>query len=76
MTIFNKDIIDLSRKNEFWQKEVFRDGKVQIVMMNIPAGEEIGLESHSADQTTFLCRAMRKWWWTVNPQRRVPVTWW
>jgi mannose-6-phosphate isomerase-like protein (cupin superfamily) len=53
MTIFNKDIIDLTGKNEFWQKEVYRDAKVQIVMMSIPAGEEIGMETHPADQTTF-----------------------
>jgi mannose-6-phosphate isomerase-like protein (cupin superfamily) len=53
MAIFNKDIIDLTNKNEFWQKEVFRDAKVQIVMMNIPTGEEIGMETHPADQTTF-----------------------
>jgi len=53
MAIFNKDIVDLTTKNDFWQKEVYRDAKVQIVLMNIPAGEEIGMETHSADQTTF-----------------------
>ena len=54
MAIFNKDMIDLAGKNELWQKEVYRDTKVQIVLMNIPAGEEIGLETHPADQTTFI----------------------
>ena len=54
MTIFNKDMVDLATKNDFWQKEVFRDAKVQIVLMNIPAGEEIGMETHPADQTTFI----------------------
>jgi mannose-6-phosphate isomerase-like protein (cupin superfamily) len=53
MAIFNKDIVELAGKNEFWQKEVYRDAKVQIVLMSIPAGEEIGLETHPADQTTF-----------------------
>jgi mannose-6-phosphate isomerase-like protein (cupin superfamily) len=53
MAIFNKDMIDLAGKNELWQKEVYRDAKVQIVLMSIPAGEEIGLETHPADQTTF-----------------------
>jgi mannose-6-phosphate isomerase-like protein (cupin superfamily) len=53
MAIFNKDIIDLTGKNEFWQKEVYRDSKVQIVMMSIPPREEIGMETHPADQTTF-----------------------
>lgn len=54
MTIFNKDMVDLAGKNSFWQKEVYRDSKVQIVLMSIPAGEEIGLETHPADQTTFI----------------------
>jgi mannose-6-phosphate isomerase-like protein (cupin superfamily) len=54
MAIFNKDMIDLAGKNELWQKEVYRDAKVQIVLMSIPAGEEIGLETHPADQTTFI----------------------
>lgn len=54
MTIFNKDMVDLASKNDFWQKEVYRDPKVQIVLMSIPAGEEIGLEKHPADQTTFI----------------------
>ncbi|KQS03634.1 hypothetical protein ASG11_04710 [Sphingomonas sp. Leaf357] len=54
MAIFNKDMIDLAGKNDLWQKEVYRDAKVQIVLMSIPAGEEIGLETHPADQTTFI----------------------
>lgn len=54
MAIFNKDMVELAGKNAFWQKEVYRDPKVQIVLMSIPAGEEIGLEKHSADQTTFI----------------------
>ena len=54
MAIFNKDMVELAGKNEFWQKEVYRDGKVQVVLMSIPAGEEIGMETHPADQTTFI----------------------
>ena len=54
MAIFNKDMVELAQKNELWQKEVYRDTKVQIVLMSIPAGEEIGLETHPADQTTFI----------------------
>jgi mannose-6-phosphate isomerase-like protein (cupin superfamily) len=53
MAVFNKDMIDLAEKNDFFQKEVYRDAKVQIVLMSIPAGEEIGMETHPADQTTF-----------------------
>ena len=54
MAIFNKDMVELARKNTFWQKEVYRDAKIQIVLMDIPAGEEIGAETHPADQTTFV----------------------
>lgn len=53
MAVFNKDMIDLATKNSFFQKEVYRDSKVQIVLMSIPAGEDIGMETHPADQTTF-----------------------
>jgi mannose-6-phosphate isomerase-like protein (cupin superfamily) len=54
VAIFNKDMVELANKNTFWQKEVYRDPKVQIVLMSIPAGEEIGAETHPADQTTFI----------------------
>lgn len=54
MAIFNKDMVELANKNELWQKEVYRDNKVQVVLMSIPAGEEIGMEKHAADQTTFI----------------------
>ena len=54
MAIFNKDMVELAGRNDLWQKEVYRDAKVQIVLMNIPAGEEIGMETHPADQTTFI----------------------
>jgi len=54
MAIFNKDMVELASKNALWQKEVYRDPKIQIVLMSIPAGEEIGLETHPADQTTFI----------------------
>jgi mannose-6-phosphate isomerase-like protein (cupin superfamily) len=54
MTIFNKDMVELTNKNALWQKEVYRDPKVQVVLMSIPAGEEIGMETHPADQTTFI----------------------
>jgi mannose-6-phosphate isomerase-like protein (cupin superfamily) len=54
MTIFNKDMVELATKNDLWQKEVYRDNKIQIVLMSIPSGEEIGMETHPADQTTFI----------------------
>jgi mannose-6-phosphate isomerase-like protein (cupin superfamily) len=54
IAIFNKDMVDLATKNTFWQKEVYRDPKVQIVLMSLPAGEEIGAETPPADQSTFI----------------------
>jgi len=53
MAIFNKDIIELCRKNTFFQKEVYLDENVQVVLMSIEPGEDIGEETHDADQTTF-----------------------
>lgn len=43
----------LTTSNKFYQKEVHLDDNIQIVMMHIEAGEEIGEETHDADQTTF-----------------------
>ncbi|WP_347303934.1 cupin domain-containing protein [Croceibacterium sp. TMG7-5b_MA50] len=53
MAVFNKDIIAQVTKNTHWQKELYLDEQCQIVMMHIPPGEDIGEESHDADQTTF-----------------------
>jgi mannose-6-phosphate isomerase-like protein (cupin superfamily) len=54
VAVFNKDIVKLTETNKNWQKEVYYDDQAQIVMMNIPEGEEIGEETHDADQTTFI----------------------
>ena len=53
MAIFNKDMIDLATKNKNFQKEVYLDENCQIVLMSIEPGEDIGEETHDADQTTF-----------------------
>ncbi len=53
MAIFNKDIIKLTSENKFYQKEVYHDENCQIVMMSIEPGDDIGEETHDADQTTF-----------------------
>ena len=53
MAVFNKDIIDLTTKNKNFQKEVYYDENCQIVMMSIEPGDDIGEETHDADQTTF-----------------------
>ena len=53
MAVFNKDIIKTTTSNTKWQQEAYHDEQCQIVMMSIPAGEDIGEETHEADQTTF-----------------------
>ena len=53
MAIFNKDIVKLATSNKFFQKEVYLDENCQVVMMNIEPGDDIGEETHEADQTTF-----------------------
>ena len=53
MAIFNKDMIELATKNNNFQKEVYYDDNCQVVLMSIQPGEDIGEESHEADQTTF-----------------------
>ena len=53
MTFFNKDMAKLAGENDFFQKEVFLDKRVQVVLMSLNPGEEIGMETHRADQTTF-----------------------
>lgn len=50
---FNADMNKLARENDYFQKEVYLDKNIQIVLMSIQPGEEIGMESHRADQTTF-----------------------
>ena len=53
MATFNKDMVEAAGKNTYFQKEAYRDEVVQIVMMHLQPGEDIGEETHDADQTTF-----------------------
>ncbi len=52
MAVFNKDMFELVAKNTYFQKEAYIDDNVQIVMMHLQPGEDIGEETHEADQTT------------------------
>jgi mannose-6-phosphate isomerase-like protein (cupin superfamily) len=54
VAIFNKDMVETTTKNTFFQKEAYYDENCQVVMMSIEAGEDIGEETHDADQTTFI----------------------
>jgi len=53
VAVFNKDIIELATKNKNFQKEVYYDENCQVVLMSIEPGQDIGEETHDADQTTF-----------------------
>lgn len=53
MAIFNKDMVELATRNTHFQQEVYLDKNVQIVLMHLQPGEDIGAETHRADQTTF-----------------------
>ena len=53
MTTFNKNVIQLATKNTHFQKELYLDDNCQIVLMSIEPGDDIGEETHDADQTTF-----------------------
>lgn len=53
MAVFNKDIVEATNKNKYFQREFYYDSNCQIVLMSIEPGEDIGEETHDADQTTF-----------------------
>lgn len=48
--IFNKNIIELSLKNNSFRKELVTGKHSQVVLMNIKPGEDIGEEIHKVDQ--------------------------
>ena len=51
---FNKDMVALATRNTHFQQEVYLDKRVQVVLMSLEPGEDIGAETHRADQTTFI----------------------
>ncbi len=50
---FNKDMVELATRNTHFQQEVYLDKNIQVVLMHLQPGEDIGAETHRADQTTF-----------------------
>jgi len=44
---FNRDIVTLAQKNEYFRQEVVTGSYSQVVLMSIPPGVEIGEEVHS-----------------------------
>ena len=48
------DIVDVARANEEFRREIMTGPQMQIVVMTIPPGEEIGEETHhDTDQMLF-----------------------
>lgn len=50
---FNKNIIDLAKKNTFFRHVLFTTAHSQVVVMSVPAGGELGEEVHKVDQLLF-----------------------
>ncbi|WP_303759010.1 cupin domain-containing protein [Sphingobium yanoikuyae] len=50
---FSKDMAKLAKANSFFRKEVYLDKNIQIVLMSLKPGDDIGEETHRADQTTY-----------------------
>ncbi|MBW4669356.1 MAG: cupin domain-containing protein [Cyanomargarita calcarea GSE-NOS-MK-12-04C] len=50
MTIFNKDIFELAKENNFFRQEILTNKHSQIVLMSIEPGDDIGEETHDVDQ--------------------------
>lgn len=49
--IFNQNIVELAKKNDFFRKELVTGEHSQVVLMSIPVGQDIGQEVHKVDQT-------------------------
>lgn len=45
-----KNIEDETLKNEYFRKVLYTDPRFQLVLMSIPPGQDIGLETHDLDQ--------------------------
>lgn len=50
MPVFNKDIIALTRQNDFFRQEILTNEHSQIVLMSVQPGDDIGEETHEVDQ--------------------------
>ena len=53
-SVTNVDIIDIARRSDDFRREVMTGPMMQIVVMTIPPGEEIGEETHpDTDQVLY-----------------------
>lgn len=54
--LLHKDILELTKQNDWFRKEVITGEHSQVMLMCIKPGEEIGEEVHAVDQTlVFVC---------------------
>lgn len=55
--MFHKNIIQLAKENTNYRKVVYTGTKSQLVLMSIPVGGDIGMETHeSTDQLLFFVK--------------------
>ena len=50
MPQFNQNIAELALNNTDFRREIYTDKKLQLVLMSIEPGDEIGSEKHKVDQ--------------------------
>jgi mannose-6-phosphate isomerase-like protein (cupin superfamily) len=50
MPQFNKDILALTRENQFFRQEILTNEHTQLVLMTVQPGDDIGEETHDVDQ--------------------------
>lgn len=49
--LLHKDIVELTRANDWFRREVVTGAHSQVMLMSILPGDEIGEETHNVDQT-------------------------
>lgn len=49
--LLHKDIVELTKQNDWFRREVITGTHSQVMLMCIKPGEEIGEETHDVDQT-------------------------
>lgn len=58
--IFNQNIYDLTKQNNYFRKEIVTGHHSQVVLMSVPVNGEIGLETHTVDQTLVFVQGTGK----------------
>ncbi|BDC34539.1 cupin [Candidatus Dependentiae bacterium Noda2021] len=58
--LFNQNIIEMAKTNDFFRKEIVTGPHSQVVLMSVPVKGEIGLETHKVDQTLIFVQGSGK----------------